>query len=67
MGQALSLLPGLLSVDHEKAPSMKLGCVTQHFLLSASLFPGGEPAFVARSPIVSFRWLRAIRNNLRLP
>ena len=67
LAQALSLLPGLLSADHEEAPSMKPGCTTQRFPLSISLSPGGEPAFVARSPTIFSRWLRAIRDNLRLP
>ncbi|RVW99547.1 E3 ubiquitin-protein ligase MIB2 [Vitis vinifera] len=61
LGQALSLLIGLLSADTRKVLSMKPGCVTQRFLLSVSLFPGGKPAFVARSPTVSFRWLRAFK------
>ena len=67
MGQALSLLLGLLSVDHEEAPSMKPRCATQRFLLSVSLSPGGEPAFVARLPTVFSRWLGAIRIDLLLP
>ena len=67
MGQALSLLLGLLSVDHEEAPSMKPGCATHRFLLSISLSPGGEPAFVARLPTVFSRWLSAIRYYLLLP
>ena len=45
---------------------MKPGYVTQRFLLSALLFPGGGPAFVARSPTVAFPWLHAIRSSLRL-
>ena len=46
---------------------MKPEFATQRFLSSVSLFPGGELAFVARFLIVVSRWLRAIRDNLRLP
>ena len=65
--QALSLLLGLSSADHEVAPSTKPEFATQHFLPSVSLFPGGGPAFVARFLTVVSRWLRAIHDNLRLP
>ncbi|WKA02827.1 hypothetical protein VitviT2T_020980 [Vitis vinifera] len=67
LGQALSLLPDLLSADHEEASSMKPGCATRRFHLSTSLFPGGELAFVARLPTVFSRWLGAIRYYLLLP
>ena len=67
LGQALSLLPGLLSADDGEAPSMKLVCATQRFLLSILLSPGGELAFVARLPTVFSRWLGAIQNYLPLP
>ena len=60
------MLLGLLGVGHEEALTTKPGCVTPRFLPSVSLFPGGELAFVARSPSVIFPWLRAIRNSLHL-
>ena len=55
-----------MGVDHEEALRTKLGCITPRFLLLVSLFPGGELAFVTRSPIVDSPWSRAIRNSLRL-
>ena len=67
LGQVLSLLPGLLNVDDGEAPSMKLICTTQRFLLLILLSPGGELAVVARLPTVFFRWLGAIQNYLPLP
>ena len=66
LGQALSLLPGLLNADDEEAPSMKPGCATQRFLLSILLSLGGELAIVTRLPTVFFRWLDAIQNYLPL-
>ena len=64
--EALSLLLGSLNADIEKALMLKPGCVTQHFLLSISLSPGGELSAVFRLPTVSFRWLNAIQNYLPL-
>ena len=58
--------PGLLGIGHEEAPRTKPGCVTPRFLLLVSSFPGGELAFVVRSPTVTFPWSRAIRNSLHL-
>ena len=52
LGQALSLLPSPLSADHEETPLMKPGYATPRFLLSTSLSPGEELAFVACLPIV---------------
>ena len=65
--EALSLLLGLLNADVEEALMLKPGCVTQHFLLSISLSPGGELSAVFRLPAVSFRWLGAIQNYPPLP
>ena len=74
LGQALSLLPGLLNADDGEAPSMKPGYAAQRFLLSILLSPGGELAVVARSPTVFSRsptvfsqWLGAIQSYLHLP
>ena len=67
LGHALSLLPGFLSADDGEAPSMKLVCATQCFLLLILLSPGGELAVVARLPTVFFRWLGAIQNYVPLP
>ena len=67
LGQALSLLPGLLNADDGEAPSMKFVCATQHFLLLILLSPGGKLAVVVRLPTVFFRWLGAIQNYLPLP
>ena len=67
LGQALSLLPGLLNAADGEAPSMKLGCAISRFLLLILLSPGGELAVVARLPTVFFRWLGAIQNYLPLP
>ncbi|WJZ84533.1 hypothetical protein VitviT2T_004133 [Vitis vinifera] len=67
LSQALSLLPGLLNIDDGEAPSIKLVCATQHFLLLILLSPGGEFAVVARLPTVFFRWLGAIQSYLPLP
>ena len=63
---ALSLQPGLLSVVDGEAPSMKLVCATQRFLLLILLSLGGELAVVARLPTAFFRWLGAIQNYLPL-
>ena len=67
LGQALSLLPGPLSANHKETPLMKPGYATPRFLLSTSLFPGEELAFVACLPTVFSRWLGAIRYYLLLP
>ena len=67
LGQALSLLPGLLSADDGETLSMKLVCATQHSFLLILLSPGGELAIVTRLPNVFFRWLGAIQNYLPFP
>ena len=67
LGQALSLLPGLLNAVDGEAPSMKPGCATPRFLLLIFLAPGGELAVVFRLLTVFFRWLGAIQNYLPLP
>ena len=67
LGQALSLLRDLLNADDGEAPSMKLVCATQRFLLLILLSPGEELAVVARLPTVFFRWLDVIQNYLPLP
>ena len=65
--EALSLLLGLLNADVEKALMLKSGCVTQRFLLSIFLSPGGELLVVAHLPTVFFQWLSAIQSYLLLP
>ena len=65
--EALSLLLGPLNAVVEEALILKPGCVTQRFLLSIFLSPGGEPLAVFRLPTVSFRWLGAIQNYHPLP
>ena len=60
--EALSLLLGPSNVDVEEALILKPGCVTQRFLLSIFLSPGGELLVVFRLPTVSFRWLGATQN-----
>ena len=64
---ALSLLPSLLNADDGEAPSTKPGCVAPRFLLLTFMSRGGELAVVVRLPIVFFRWLGAIENDLPLP
>ena len=66
LGQALSLLPGLLNVDDWEAPSMKPVCATQRFILLILLSPGGELAVVAYLLTVVSRWLGTIQNYLPL-
>nr|CAN78252.1 hypothetical protein VITISV_031953 [Vitis vinifera] len=58
---------GPLNADVEEALMLKPGCVTQRFLLSIFLSPGGELSVVVRSPTVFFRWFDAIQNHLPLP
>ena len=65
--EALSLLLGLLNADVEKALMLKSGCVTQRFLLSIFLSPGGELLVVVRLPTAFFRWFDATQNYLPLP
>ena len=65
--EALSLLLGPSNADVEEVLMLKSGCVTQRFLLSIFLSPGGELLVVFRLPIVSFRWLGAIQNYHPLP
>ena len=65
--EALSLLLGLLNADVKEALMLKPGCVTQRFLLSIFLSPGGELSVVVRLPTVFFRWFDAIQNYLPLP
>ena len=65
--EALSLLLGLLNADVEEVLMLKPRYVTQRFLLSIFLSPGGEPLAVFRLPTVSFRWLGAIQNYHPLP
>ena len=65
--EALSLLLGPSNVDVEEALMLKPGCVTQRFLLSIFLSPGGELSAAFRLPTVSFRWSDAIQNHLPLP
>ena len=60
--EALSLLLGPSNADVERAPMLKPGCVTQRFLLSIFLFPGGELSVVVRLPTVFFRWFDVIQN-----
>ena len=67
LAEALSLLLGPSNVDVEEALMLKPGCVTQRFLLSIFLSPGGELSAVFRLPTVSFRWLDAIQNYHTLP
>ena len=67
LAEALSLLLSPSNVDVEEALMLKSGCVTQRFLLSIFLSPGGEPLAVFRLPTVSFRWLGAIQNYHPLP
>ena len=63
---ALSLLLGPLNADVEETLMLRPGCVTQRFLLSIFLSPGGELPVVFLLPTVSFRWLGAIQNYLPL-
>ena len=65
--EALSLLLGPSNADVEEALMLKLGCVTQRFLLSIFLSPRGELSAVFRLPTVSFRWLGATQNYHPLP
>ena len=67
LAEALSLLLDLLNANVEEALMLKPGCVTQRFLLSIFLSPGGELSTVFRLPTVSFRWLGAIQNYHPLP
>ena len=67
LAEALSLLLGPSNVDVEGAPMLKPGCVTQRFLLSIFLSPGGELSAAFRLPTVFFRWLGAIQNYHPLP
>ena len=62
--EALSLLLGSLNADVEEALMLKPGCVTQRFLISIFLSPGGELLVVVRLPTVSFRWLDDIQDYL---
>ena len=64
--EALSLLLGPSNADVEEALMLKLGCVTQRFLLSIFLSPRGELSAVFRLPTVSFRWLDATQSYLPL-
>ena len=64
--EALSLLLGPSNADVEEALMLKPGCVTQRFLLSIFLSPGGELSVVVRLPTVFFRWFDAIQNHLPL-
>ena len=64
--EALSLLLGPSNADVEGALMLKSGRVTQRFLLSIFLSPGGELSVVFRLPTVSFRWLGVIQNYLPL-
>ena len=65
--EALSLLLGPSNADVEGPPMLKPGCITQRFLLSIFLSPGGELSAVFRLPTVSFRWLGATQNYHPLP
>ncbi|RVW76745.1 hypothetical protein CK203_047550 [Vitis vinifera] len=65
--KALSLPLGPSNTDVEGALMWKPGCVTQRFLFSIFLSPGGELSAVFRLPTVSFRWLAAIQNHHPLP
>ena len=65
--EALSLLLGPLNTDVKEAPMLRPGCVTQRFLLSIFLSPGGELSAAFRLPTVFFRWLGAIQNYHPLP
>ena len=67
LDEALSLLLSPSNVDVEEALMLKPGCVTQRFLLSIFLSPGGELLAVFRLPTVSFRWLGATQNYHPLP
>ena len=67
LAEALSLLLGPSNVEVEEALMLKPGCVTQRFLLSIFLSPGGELSVVVRLPTVFFRWFDAIQNHLPLP
>ena len=67
LAEALSLLLSPSNVDVEEALMLKSGCVTQRFLLSIFLSPGGKLSAVFRLPTVSFRWLGAIQNYYPLP
>ena len=53
--EALSLPLGPSNTDVEGALMWKPGCVTQRFLLSIFLSPGGELSVVFRLPIVSIQ------------
>ena len=65
--EALSLLLGPSNADVEETLMLRPGCVTQRFLLSIFLSPGGELPVVFLLPTVSFRWLGAIQNYPPLP
>ena len=65
--EALSLLLGFLNADVEEALMLRPGCVTQRFLLSIFLSPGGELLVVVRLPTVFFRWFDTIQNYHLLP
>ena len=52
--EALSLLLGPSNADVEEALMLKPRCVTQRFLLSIFLSPGGELSAVFRLPTVFF-------------
>ena len=65
--EALSLLLGFLNADVEEALMLRPGCVTQRFLLSIFMSPGGELSVVVRLPTVFFQWFDAIQNHLPLP
>ena len=65
--EALSLLLGPSIAVVVEALMLKPGCITQRFILSIFLSPGGELLAVFRLPTVSFRWLGAIQNYPPLP
>ena len=65
--EALSLLLGPLNADVEEALMLKPGCVTQRFLISIFLSPGGELLVVVRCQLSSFDGLMPFKITFPSP